>query len=322
MKKVTHFLMNNTSIPILIIFVLLATILTVNSPVDYIFPVNLFNVFNQNSIKGIMAIGMTILILTGYFDMSLCTLVSFSAALTCMLQSSIGVIPAVIIAILVGFLVGVINGTFVAYLGYSAFVVTLAMMLVCRGLTYIVPNEQSIQATSEAFLAFGNLKIGPLTVMSWLFIIGLFVAHYVLKYTTHGRNTYAVGGNATAAENAGINVKRTIWINFVICGTLSGVGGVLYASRLGASTPAIGWPDMHMLVIAAVVLGGTKLSGGFGNIWYSLIGVFVLGSVTNLMDLMNADPWISTFCTGAIMIAVLLIDKFMSDQRAKANQTV
>ena len=320
MKKVTHFLLNNTSILILIGFVALSTVLTVNSPVDYIFPVNLFNVFNQNSIKGIMAIGMTILILTGYFDMSLCTLVSFTAAITCLLQGSIGLLPAVIVALLIGFLVGVINGTLVAYVGYNAFVVTLAMMLVCRGLTYIVPNEQSVQVTSQAFLDFATAKIGPLTIISWLFIIGLFIAHYVLKYTGHGRNTYAVGGNPNAAGNAGIDVKRTIWLNFVICGTLSGLGGVLYAARMGASTPALGWPDMHMLVIAAVVLGGTKLSGGFGNIWYSLIGVFVLGSVTNLMDLLNADPWISTFCTGAIMIAVLLIDKIVSDARAKANQ--
>lgn len=313
MNNFKRFVTRNTSITILIMIMIVATILDVS----FLHPGNLANVFNENSIKGIMAIGMSFVILNGYFDMSLCTLVSLTAALACGLQKSIGVFPAVIIALLVGLLVGVINGVLIAYVGINAFVVTLAMMLGCRGFAYIYPNEESISAVSDAFRAFGSGKIGPLTYISWLYIIGLFIAHFVLKYTDHGRNTYAAGGNASAAENAGINVKRTIFINFVITGVLSALGGVLYAAQNGASTPALGWPDMHMLVIAAVVLGGTKLTGGYGNIWYSLIGVMILGVVNNIMSITNAQPWVSTFCTGAIMIAVLIADKFMTDARAK-----
>ena len=290
MKKVTKFLSVNTSIPILIGIMIIATILDVS----FLAPGNLFNVFNQNAIKGIMAIGMSFVIL-------------------------IGVAGAVLVALLVGLIVGIINGLLVAYVGINAFVVTLALMLGCRGFAYIYPDEQSISATSDAFRAFGTGKLGPLTYISWLYIIGLLIAHYVLRYTSHGRNTYAAGGNASAAENAGINVRKTIFINFVICGVLSGLGGILYAAQNGASTPALGWPDMHMLVIAGVVLGGSKLSGGYGNIWYSLIGVMILGVVNNIMSITNAQPWVSTFCTGAIMIAVLIADKFLSDARAKAG---
>jgi ribose transport system permease protein len=315
MKKVTKFLSVNTSIPILIGIMIIATILDVS----FLAPGNLFNVFNQNAIKGIMAIGMSFVILNGFFDMSLCTLLSLTAALACGLQPKIGVAGAVLAALLVGLIVGIINGLLVAYVGINAFVVTLALMLGCRGFAYIYPDEQSISATSDAFRAFGTGKLGPLTYISWLYIIGLLIAHYVLRYTSHGRNTYAAGGNASAAENAGINVRKTIFINFVICGVLSGLGGILYAAQNGASTPALGWPDMHMLVIAGVVLGGSKLSGGYGNIWYSLIGVMILGVVNNIMSITNAQPWVSTFCTGAIMIAVLIADKFLSDARAKAG---
>ena len=212
MKKVTKFLSVNTSIPILIGIMIIATILDVS----FMAPGNLFNVFNQNAIKGIMAIGMSFVILNGFFDMSLCTLLSLTAALACGLQPKIGVAGAVLVALLVGLIVGIINGLLVAYVGINAFVVTLALMLGCRGFAYIYPDEQSISATSDAFRAFGTGKLGPLTYISWLYIIGLLIAHYVLRYTSHGRNTYAAGGNASAAENAGINVRKTIFINFVM----------------------------------------------------------------------------------------------------------
>ena len=262
MKKVTSFLTNNIAITILILMIIVATILDRS----FLAPANLFNVFNQNSIKGIMAIGMTFLILNGYFDMSLCTLVSLTAALSCGLQNQIGIFGAVLVSLLVGAVVGVINGTLVAYVGINGFVVTLATMLGCRGLAYIYPNEKSIVAPNMNFLKFG---------------IG----------------------------------KKTIFINFVICGVGSALGGILYAASLGSSSPALGWPDMHMLVIAACVLGGAKLSGGYGNLWFSLVGVMILGIVINIMSITGAAPWVSTFCTGAIMIAVLIADKLITDAR-------
>lgn len=312
-NKWAKFLTNNTVVPILVVILIIAAVLDSR----FMTPGNLLNVFNQNSIKGIMAIGMTFVIINGYFDMSLCTLVSLTAGLSCGLQDQIGLAGAILVALLVGLLVGVINGFLIAYAGINAFVVTLSLMLGCRGLTYIYSDEQSIVSPSMAFAEFGSGKILGLTYTSWLFIIGLFIAWFVLKYTMHGRNTYAAGGNASAAENAGIKVKRTIFINFVICGVLSGLGGVLYAAQNGASTPALGWPDMHMLVIAGVVLGGTKLSGGVGTIWYSLAGVMVLGIIANIMSLKRVQSWVSTMLTGLIMIGVLYIDKILTEKRQK-----
>lgn len=266
--KIAAFFTRNTIVPILIIAFLLAAAIVPG----FITLNNLFNIFNQNAMKGVMAIGMTFLIINGYFDMSLCTLVGLSAALACGLQEQLPTVIAILIAILAGVLVGVINGVLVAYVGINAFVTTLAMMMGVHGIAYIYHQEQSFVAKSEAFIEFGSGKVGYLSYISILFIALLVIAHFILKYTDFGRFTYATGGNSNAAFNAGINVKLVTFVNFVICGTLSAIGGVLYAAYSGASTPTLGWPDMHMLVIAAVVLGGTKLSGGIGNVWYTLGG--------------------------------------------------
>lgn len=318
LKRVKAFMSRNTVVPILIVIFVLASVL-----VSGFFDMrNLFNVLNQNAIKGIMAIGMTFVIINGYFDMSLCTLISLTAALSCGLQSSIGVVPAVLASLAVGLIVGAINGFLVAKAGINAFVVTLALMLGCRSLSYLYSQEQSILATSDAFTTFGmgRLPFG-MSYISVLFIVLLFVAHYVLRYTKHGRNTYAVGGNANSAFNAGINVTRTTFINFVICGFTGALGGVLYAAQSGASSPPLGWPDMHMLVIAGVVLGGSKLTGGVGNIWYTCGGVMILGIVANVMNLLNVQTYVSTMVTGMIMIGVLYLDKILTERKKKESLT-
>ena len=316
-EKIKSFLSKNTIIPIWIVFFVLASLFVGG----FLRIDNLFNIFNQNAMKGIMGIGMTFVILNGYFDMSVCTSVGLTAALACGLERSVGIVPAIIIALLVGTFVGCINGFLVAYAGINAFVVTLALMLGCRGAGYLYHKEQSIIPNTTdggwAFIDFGTGKIGPFTYISILFIILLLVAHYVLKYTNHGRSTYAVGGNENSAFNAGINTKRVTFINFVICGFAGGLGGVLYASSMGASTPTLGWPDMHMLVIAGCVLGGNKLTGGIGNIWYTLGGVMLLGVIDNIMNLLNVQTYVCTLIMGLIMIGVLCLDKIMMSKKTK-----
>jgi len=315
--KIKSFLSKNTIIPIWIVFFIFSAIFVPG----FLNVSNMFNIFNQNAMKGILAIGMTFVIINGYFDMSTCTLVALSASLACGLEGSIGMVPGILAALLVGCLVGAINGFLVAYARINAFVVTLAMMLGCRGVGYIYHAEQSLIPNKTdagwAFIDFGAAKIGPLSYIGIIFIALLLVAHYVLKYTNHGRSTYAVGGNENSAFNAGINYKRITFINFVICGFTGALGGVLYAAFAGSSTPTLGWPDMHMLVIAGVVLGGTKLTGGIGNIWYTLGGIMLLGVINNMMNLLNVQTYVNRMVTGLIMIGVLYLDKIIMDKKTK-----
>jgi ribose transport system permease protein len=303
----------NTVVPILIICFLGASIF-----VDTFFSMsNVLNLLNQNAMKGIMAIGMTFVIINGYFDMSIVTLMSLTAALSSGLQPSLGTGLAIVVALLVGTAVGAINGFLVTKARINAFVATLAMMLGCRGASYIYSGEKTIIPKSEGFLAFGSGTVLGVSYISILFILLLFVAHFVLRYTKHGRNTYAVGGNARSAFNAGIDCDKTTFINFVICGFTGGLGGVLYAAFLGAASPSVGWPDLHMMVIAAVVVGGCSLLGGIGNVWYSLGGVIILGMISNVLNLLNVQAYISTLCTGLIIIVVLYVDRVMHMNRKR-----
>lgn len=316
LKSVTSFLGRNTIVPILIVAIAAAAIFVPN----FFRVQNLINIFNQNAMKGVMAIGMTFVIINGYFDMSVCTSVGLTAAIVCKMQNSVGLVPAILVALAVGIVIGAINGLLVSRVKINAFVVTLAMMLGCRGVAYIYHAESSIVASSAAFKTFGIAKVGMISYISILLLVLLVIAHYVLRYTKHGRNTYAAGGNENAAFNAGINVQNTILINFIICGFTGALGGILYAANFGASTPALGWPDIHMLVIAAVVLGGSKLSGGKGNIWYTLGGVYILGMIDNVMNLLNVQTYIKTMITGLIMIAILYMDKVLSERRSAQKQ--
>ena len=305
MNRLKVFLTRNTIVPIFIVFFLGFSIFVP----QFFTLTSLTTILNSHSYKGIMAIGMTFVIINGYFDMSVCTSMALTALLACKLQESMGVAGAVIVALLVGLLVGCINGFFVAYMNINAFVVTLATMLGCRGIELIYSDKVAV--SSAAFRAWGASRIGYFTYITVLFLIMLVCAQMVLKYTAHGRNTYAAGGNKSSAFNAGINVKLTTFINFAICGFTGGLGGVVCAIQQGASDPALGWPDTHMLVIAGVVLGGTKLTGGIGNLWYTIGGVTLLGMLDKVMSLMNVPTSGVKITTGSVMILILLLDHFL-----------
>ena len=304
-SKLKVFLTRNTIVPIFVVFFLAFSLF-----VPKFFTVtSLTTILNSNAYKGIIAIGMTFVIINGYFDMSVCTSMALTAAVSCKLQPQLGVAGAITAALLVGVLVGCINGFFVAYMNINAFVVTLATMLGCRGLELIYSNNKAI--SSEAFRSWGGTKIGYFSFVTILFFVLLFIGQFVLKYTKHGRNTYASGGNASSAFNAGIDVKKTTLINFIICGFTGGLGGIVCAILQGASDPVLGWPDTHMLVIAGVVLGGSKLTGGVGNMWYTLGGVVLLGMLDKVMSLLNVPASGVKITTGLVMILILLLDHFM-----------
>lgn len=311
MASVKQFAKRNTILPIIAVFIIAFSIF-----VNGFFNGNNFvNIIEQNSAEGIMVIGMTFLIINGYFDLSVGTLMGLCASLAVGLQP-LGVLPAVLIALLVGFAVGMINGLLVAKVGINAFVVTLASMLGVRGFLYLYTQEQAIVGISDAFGDFGSGNFLGIPNLIIVFAVLLVIAQLVLRYTKHGRNTYATGGNENSASNAGINTQKTTIINFVICSLCAAAAGILYASKMNAATPTLGWPDTNVMVIAAVVLGGTKLVGGYGNMWFSLGGVMTIGIIENAMNLLNVKSYYNTLITGVILIVVLYLDKILKPNTA------
>lgn len=277
---------------------------------------NFQNILVQTSTIGIIALGMTLVMINGNIDLSVGATLALAAAFAIDVQGwamfatwgNWQILPAVSLALLVGILMGAINGFIVWKTGVDAFIVTLGAMLGIRGLVFVYTGESSLFAPNFAYSDFSAMSVGPLPVLALIFLIFVVAVHLLLSRTVHGRNTYAVGGNREAAVNAGIRVGPHMMINFMIIGFLAALSGVLLSTQMGAATPNLG-RDYELWVITAVVLGGTKLTGGKGDIIGTFGGVLAIGIMRNGMNLMQVPAFYVLVIIGSILIAVLFLDK-------------
>ena len=279
---------------------------------------NLLNVANRNVVIGILAVGMTMVIITGGIDLSVGSLVALSAVLAAWLIERAGATNATTGVLILCSLaaitacagVGGFSGTMVAVFKIPPFVVTLAMMWVASGMAYIISGGESIADLPESFDWLGSDTTVPglpntLALMLVIYALG----HLVMSRTTLGRHIYAIGGNRLAARLSGIRVNRVLLTTYVISGATAGIGGVILASQFVSGTPTYG--SMYELhAIAAVVVGGTSLAGGEGRITGTLIGVFIIAVVQNAMNLLGIEPYPQNVVLGLIVLGVVLLDTF------------
>lgn len=295
-----------------ILAILLGMLVVCSLISDHFFSFSNFrNILTQAAPLGIICVGATFLMISGYRDLSVGMVMGLSAALTMGLQPVLGIF-SIFAGIGAGAAIGLINGFLVSKLGMHTFVVTMAMMQGVRSLTYIYTQEKPIVGIIESFANFGSGTFLGISYLLWLFLLAVAVMEFVLRCTRHGKNTYAVGGNKDAAFNAGIKVHRTVITNFVICSVMGAIGGIFYAARANSTTATLGWPDSHFLVMVMVVLGGTKLSGGYGNELFTFGGVFVYYILQNVMNMLNVNTYYATLSTGVLLIVVLLLDKLIN----------
>lgn len=292
-------------------------------PVSQSWPVflkadNLLNIANQIAVIAILAIGMTLVIIAGGIDLSVGSLIALSAVVTTMIVRDFcggtdagvsGMLVAGLGGIVLCGACGLISGAFITRLRLPPFIVTLAMMLVCSGLAYRFADNQSVYQVPEAFVWLGrgaDLLGLPNAVV--LMILLYAVAHVVMTQTQFGRHLYAVGGNTEAAFISGVPVRRVVLSAYVLCGLLAGLGGVVTASLLKSGSPTYG--QMYELyVIAAVVVGGTSLSGGKGTMFGTLIGAFIIAVIQNGMNLTNVESNTQKIVLGLVILAAVLVDR-------------
>lgn len=284
---------------------------------DHFFDIRNFqNILVQTSTIGLIALGMTLVMINGNIDLSVGATVALAAAFAVDIQSwaafatwgSWQILPAVLAALAVGIALGALNGLIVWKTGVDAFIVTLGAMLGIRGLVFVYTGEQSFYATNFAYSDFSASSVGPLPTLALIFLLCTVAVHLLLSRTTHGRNTYAVGGNREAAVNAGIRVGPHMLVNFMIVGFFAALAGVALSTQMGAATPNLG-RDYELWTITAVVLGGTRLTGGRGDIIGTFGGVLAIGILRNGMNLMQVPAFYVLVILGAILIAVLFLDK-------------
>ncbi|OAT72496.1 ribose ABC transporter permease [Parageobacillus thermoglucosidasius] len=295
----------------LIGFFLLCIVLSILSD-SFLTVNNWMNVLRQVSINALIAFGMTFVILTGGIDLSVGSVLALSSAITAgIMASGTNGFTAIIIGLLAGFLMGALNGVVITKGRVAPFIATLATMTMFRGLTLVYTDGRPITGFASDDILFQMMGRGyflgiPVPVV---FMIVVYVAlYFVLKKTTFGRHTYAIGGNEEASRLSGIRVDRLkVWI-YSLTGGLSALAGIILTSRLNSAQPTAG-TAYELDAIAAVVLGGTSLSGGRGWIFGTLVGALIIGVLNNGLNLLNVSSFYQQVIKGLVILLAVLLDR-------------
>lgn len=284
---------------------------------------NWINILRNNSSVGIVAIGMTFVILSGGIDLAVgSTLVATGAFLMMLINASplgwaagsgIGGWPlyllAIVLTVAFGFLLGEITGLFVTKGKIPPFIVTLGTMMIWRSVTQQVMQMRS-PIVPRPFQALTNTRFGSLMILPIVYwLILAFIFHMVSKHTTFGRNVYAVGSNERTARLSGVNTQRVIRLVYALTGALVGVAAILQVARIGSMDYANAGSGYEMDAISAVVVGGTSMSGGRGSVFGTVLGVLIIGVINNLLNLIGVPPFLRMAFQGFIVIAAVLLQR-------------
>jgi inositol transport system permease protein len=293
---------------LIIALVIAVTVLAILRP-HFLSPANLLNVVRQISINGILAVGVTFVLLTAGVDLSLGSVVALAGVLAAHFAHSgdYHLMVPVSIGILAGVCCGAINGTVVTLGKVAPFIATLGMMTVARGLALVASDGRPISNMSPAMKALAG-DIGVIPIPALILAAVAIGAWWVLTFTRIGRHIYAVGGNEHAARAAGIHVGRVKMFAYTACGALTGLAGVVLAARITTGQPNAG-VAYELDAIAAVVIGGTSLSGGIGTIGGTILGALLMGVIGNGLDLLNVSAYYQQIVKGLIIVGAVWLDR-------------
>ncbi|MCQ8278802.1 ribose ABC transporter permease [Acetobacteraceae bacterium KSS8] len=318
MASLTAFLLRYNFI---VIFFVVAAIATCLSN-DFLTWRNICNLFQQSSVVGIVAIGMTFVILTANIDLSVGSMVACSGLIVSLLMQA-GIPPAVAIpaTFLIGTCIGATLGAISAYAAVPSFIVTLAGLVTIRGVTFLLSNGAPIGGLPHGFGAFGSYQIPLLPgvtfpILGLLFLVVWGAASLVLRYTVFGEYVFATGGNAEAARLSGLPVRLIVTLVFAISGLLSSLSGVLLTARLRIGQPTAA-QGLELDAIAAVVLGGTSLFGGRGSVLGTLFAVMLLQVLRNIFNLLGLGSFYQMTITGLIIIAAILLNRVIDSRQGR-----
>lgn len=313
MKKINAVASKNTLKKYVIVLVLIAmwAIMFAVEP-SFRSWTNAMNIFRQVSIKGIIALGMTFVILLGCIDLTVGSVVAVAGVIagSILVVHPTMVIPAILAAVAVSSLFDLLCGFFIAKLNVPPFIATLAGMTTARGIAYVYSNGMPYILKSDQFKQIGTGYV-PIIIFLALAVI----MHIILSKTKFGRHIYAVGGNAAAAAASGVKVARIKMIVYAISGALTGVAGIVLASRTNSGQPAVG-VGYETDVIAAVAIGGTSMNGGVGTIFGTCIGMLIIGTLQNGMNLLGVSSYWQDVVKGVIIIGAVCFD-MLSHKRSK-----
>lgn len=307
-KKENKLLKNKPLIG-LIIFGVIVSILNPR----FLSTANLLNILRQTSINAIIAAGMTFVILTGGIDLSVGSILAICGAVSAsMLAGGVNGYIVLIITIVLGTILGAVSGSFISYGKLQAFITTLVAMTLLRGATLVFTDGKPISMgfgdNALLFDTIGGGYLFGIPVPIYIMIVVFAVCNYVLKNTKFGRYVFAVGGNEEATKLSGINVEKLKVKVYAISGGLAALAGIIITSRLGSAQPTAG-TGYELDAIAAVVLGGTSLSGGIGSISGTITGALIIGVLGNALNLLDVSSYYQMMIKAIVILAAVLIDR-------------
>ncbi len=312
LKKIKNRL--GSSSALILVLILLCIIFQLKNPLFFTFD-NVIAVLRQLSIYGVVGIGMGVLLLNGYLDLTVGSIVGFCGVLVAMLMTQFGfpVWAAIILTLLSGAAIGAFNGTVITVTGIPPFIFTLAMTAAYRGIIYLITGGKTISGFSDGFLAIGRKSLLKIPVPVIIFFIVLFIVWFILNKTTFGRSVYICGGNPMAARYSGLNVKRTAIISYAICGMTAAIAGIILASKLASAQPTLG-NSYEMEAISVAAIGGISLAGGVGSITGVLLGALILGVIDNGMIMMGITSYWQMVVKGVVIVAAVIFDIYRKNK--------
>lgn len=321
-RKVLNILSQNKSLVALVLLLAAATVrydgfLTIR---------NISNILVQSSINGIISVGMMLVIVLGGIDLSVGAVAALAAVTSAQLINSSSLLVAVLLPILIGMTVGFISGILIVKLDMNAFIATLSTQFFARGLTHVLSESKNVTVdkTNEAFTFIGSGKIfGVVPVQVIIFLVVILVMGFILTYTSYGRCIYAIGGNKEAAKMMGARVDKNTVIAYIISGGLAALAGIILCARLGSGQPTSGI-GYETDAIAAVVMGGTLLTGGWGTMRGTFMGIITLSVINNILNLEgNLSSWWQDVILGTLVLIIIIAQSSPRWSRAiKQNKAV
>lgn len=304
-ERLTRLLAASGMIPALILLIIIGSAL---SPA-FLTATNFSNVLRLGAVIGLLAIGQTLVVLSGGggIDLSVAAVAAAAAIIGAQYQGY-GLAAMIVATLVAGGFFGLINGLGVAYAGLQPFIVTLATMTIARGVGYELTNAQPLLLSVPGLEILSRGTVFGVPVPIIILGLAVLIGQILLSRTVFGRNLYAVGGNEEAAYGAGINVRRYRVGVYIISGLLAGVAGIIGAAQLNTADPNFA-NGYELSAIAAVVVGGALLAGGRGTIIGTLVGVLIMALVSNLLNLLNVNPWTNLMVTGVIIIVVVGLNR-------------
>lgn len=307
---------------LLLIIIVLASVFVPN----FVKPRNISNILLQNAVVAILAFGATFIIILGHTNIGYGSELAFIGCTACLLMNKlqdmmppmVAAIISIIAAMVMGLIIGAISGAIITKFEIPAFIMTLAVMSIARGGALLITNGTPVSGMNDAFNWFGQGYLGPIPVSVIIMVVLFIVTWILLNKTCFGRHIYAVGGNEKAAIASGINSKRVIKKAFILDGAITGIAAVVFMARQASGTPA-GGLSYEFDAITAVVVGGTSIAGGSGNVVGTVIGALIVGIINNVQNLLHVNTYWQQVVKGLVILLAIIIDVVTKRAAAKAK---